>query len=84
MSKRCNFEHTNHQPNDDEWKCPECGSKEISIDDSPNFECGLIHPDDYVLCEDCLTEFSGQEIAEKLGGKTVKCPHCKGTGWVTE
>jgi DNA-directed RNA polymerase subunit RPC12/RpoP len=80
-TKKCFCEHTDYQPGDD-WKCPECGGTAIFVEESPNMECELLHPDDEIACENCGADFSGEEIAEKLGGKTVKCTHCNGTGWI--
>jgi hypothetical protein len=73
---------------DDEWACPSCGSKdEFYIDevyDCGNPECDKTHAQDVVVCYHCNNSWSLQTIINKWAKKKamVKCPCCKGTGWV--
>ena len=70
MSK-CTAKHTAYQPKDDEWKCPHCGEDEccfyidLSAPDS-DYDCELIHAEDWIVCGKCDRGWSGATIAKKM------------------
>lgn len=89
----CEFKHTKYQPTTDEFVCPKCGAScgGFGVDDSPNYDCPLIHVDDGLVCygkdgKGCPSQYgvSGQGFATMLvKRKNLKpCPHCKGKGYV--
>lgn len=92
----CNARHTKYQPTDEEFRCPKCGAgpeEGFIIDDSPedaDSDCGLLHEDDCIVCNNCKTEhhrdtdYSGKSYAALMVKKNnlVPCPHCKGKGLV--
>jgi len=45
-----------------------------------------VHEKDEVVCAKCMSSFSGKQVCKKLakmdGVTHVKCPHCKGTGYI--
>lgn len=58
----CKRRHTDWQPSDEEWRCPECGigytfldgdDCGFVIDDSVNEACDALHVDDEVRCYRC-------------------------------
>ena len=56
---KCTIKHTKFQPTDREWRCPKCGSEDMVIEDSDNFDCDKLHNTDFVYCDNCRGEFSG-------------------------
>lgn len=97
MDKKCYLEHLNIQVLDNEWICPKCGvSTQYTDEDgveqegwvvanSDNFDCEKLHYNDELECGACGVSMSGEEYAkwyESSKSKMVKCPHCKGTGYV--
>lgn len=86
MTTKCSLKHTKFQPTDDQWACPQCGARlpHFTIENSSNFDCELLHPDDEVLCEKCDVTYSGKEVATGISRKLslVTCPMCRGTGHV--
>lgn len=84
----CQVKHTTFQPTDDQWKCPKCGagSRDFTIlwpaDDTE--DCDMLHEEDVCVCDACGYEESGKIVAAAIKRKLglVKCPHCKGTGYI--
>lgn len=77
--KPCAFKHTKFQADGDLWKCPQCGASDgFYIDDSPNFECELVHEKDNVCCENCERGWSGKAVMNAIAKKLdqVECPTC--------
>ena len=83
----CTAKHTRFQPSGDQWKCPNCGSDNSGvesmfyIDDSPSWDCELLHDEDYVICVKCRSSWTGKRLATVLVKilSLEKCPHRKGT-----
>lgn len=76
---------------DDLWKCPTCGSKEVYIQGGEcsckNTDCEIVNADDVCLCEGCGGwEGSAKDLItrslEKQRCDFVKCEHCNGTGYI--
>ena len=85
----CDRKHTKFQPTDEQWKCPKCGRGSdvfYMSDDSIDCYCPLLHDDDYIVCENCEREWTGKKLAAVMAKNAglVKCPHCKGSGFVKE
>lgn len=88
----CGYKHTKYQPTDEEFVCPKCGSSEFFLQEGPGVdtdegvECELLHDEDLVMCEDCRHEVFGKRLANMIlkKEKLVRCPHCKGRGYVQE
>lgn len=83
----CNGNLTKYQPTAAEWKCPNCKAKApiFHIDESYcDWDCKALHVDDYLICDKCNTDCSGEAFAIFLQKKSKrkKCPHCKGKGWL--
>lgn len=89
MSKICKAKHTDFQPKDKDWKCPNpnCGSNDIYFyeDDGHDFfSCDLLHNEDCIVCNNCDGEWTGKELSELMKVEKKKCPCCDGTGWIVE
>lgn len=91
--KACTLKHTKYQPTEAEFCCPKCGAGcgDFCVDESGNFECPDLHPDDGLVCmgkdgKGCPAEYgtSGQAFVTSLIKKKnlVPCTHCKGKGYV--
>ena len=85
----CKAKHTKYQPTIDEYICPKCGAKDgdFALDDpahGSDADCELLHPADYMLCNECGYGITGSAFAAhviKINNR-VPCKHCKGTGFV--
>lgn len=85
--KACTRKHTKYQVPDEHWKCPKCGSGEgdffveFAVDDE---DCEILHDDDDVICSQCDYSASGRSYSRLMskGLHLVKCPHCKGSGYI--
>lgn len=81
---KCKHKHTEFNPKDEAWKCPNCGADNgyFYKDDSPDFDCEELHVEDCVRCESCASNWSGKKVAALMMKKANQkpCPHCKGTG----
>ena len=84
----CDRKHTKFQPTDEQWECPKCGrgNDVFYISESVDADCILLHDDDFIVCENCEREWTGKKLAAVMAKKAcmVKCPHCKGSGFVKE
>jgi len=93
--KPCKFKHTKYQPDlDTEWNCPKCGIDNsngqfyiyegVNDDGRYDVECEDLHEEDYIKCENCGWEGTGQQFVNLLIKKKnlVKCSCCKGKGYV--
>ena len=91
----CWAEHTEFQPEPEEWVCPECEHENvpgsgleffiIAAADKANEDCPLLHTEDECHCYACGYNAYGEEVAKKMADKRagrVKCECCNGTGWV--
>jgi hypothetical protein len=73
---------------DDEWACPLCGNKDDfwieRVYDCGDPRCEKNHAQDIVVCFKCKKSWSLQTIIKMWVKKKnmVKCPCCKGTGWI--
>lgn len=94
-AEACDHKHTKYQPRDEEFRCPKCDapSGDWCVDDSPNFDCPLLHVDDSLVCygKDGKRCPAGHgEGADTFVRRLVKkkglkpCPHCKATGYVKD
>lgn len=83
---KCRETHTQYQPTISEWNCPKCGAKagHFAIEDSSNYDCDDLHPEDMLLCGKCGYGMSGRAFAKKCADakSLVTCAHCKGKGLV--
>lgn len=88
MTNSCTLKHTKFQPNNEQWRCPKCGSTNdyFFIDDSEDLtgECDKLHESDYVVCTNCDMGWTGKAVARILATKLnlIQCACCKGTGFV--
>lgn len=88
----CGYKHTKYNPTDEEFLCPKCGSSEFFIDEGPGVDalsgvaCELLHDEDVICCYDCGHTISGKKFANMVlkKEKLIKCPHCKGKGYIKE
>lgn len=86
----CNAKHVIFQPNDEQWKCPKCSSDAdngfviYSSQEDADSDCGLIHPNDEIQCDNCGSLWYGTKLSSILAKKNnvVPCPTCKGKGCV--
>lgn len=70
----CNVCHTDFQPAENEWKCPECGSGNdyFYVYESPPESadaCELLHDYDYVVCDQCKSQWDGADVAKLIQRK---------------
>lgn len=84
----CPARHTHYQPNDDEWKCPNCGYDQtdkfyITCPATDSIDCEKLHVTDEV-CDNCKSFWWGDELAEAMAelADQVVCPHCGGKGTI--
>jgi len=71
----CKHEHTDYQPDVEEWACPKCGERaKFRLEPgSPYFDsdCDSLHVNDTVFCCTCLKKYTGKEIALVLYKKAA-------------
>jgi len=88
----CTEKHAKFQPTDDQWKCPKCGAGNnggesmFYIDESPNGDCELLHNEDYIVCVECKSSWTGKRLSTVMVDalSLEKCPHCAGTGFIAK
>lgn len=85
----CLAKHVTFEPPAKEWVCPKCRAKagDFCVDElqeDADWECPLLHPDDYIKCMKCGFETSGRSFSARIKKKLnmVPCPACKGKGHV--
>lgn len=72
--KKCPYKHLDPQPSP--WVCPRCGATNeaneadygFHIDDSVNLDCELVHVEDYIVCDDCDSDWTGAELLAEIAG----------------
>lgn len=88
----CTAKHTKYQPTKEEFHCSKCNALagDFCVDDSPNFDCPLVHDEDGLVCygkngKGCPAAYgtSGKAfVAALVRKKNLKpCTHCKGSGY---
>lgn len=89
MANGCKAKHTEYQPTEAEWRCPECGAGSavfvvFAPADGADEDCCRLHVLDVCRCFHCGKTWSGRSLAQ-LGDKRavkVPCPHCGGSGFI--
>lgn len=70
------------------WRCPNCGVGVEFEDKTGRKMEGLLIEDEYVNCYNCekgwLVKNFEKVVLRAKKINPVKCPHCKGRGWVFE
>jgi len=67
------------------WQCPKCGVGVcVDIDGVEYYDQGLIEEDAGIYCYVCNRGWTAKALERALLKKKnrVKCPHCKGAGYV--
>jgi hypothetical protein len=88
LKAKCSGRHTQYQPSDDKFQCPQCGEQAKfyvdAWDESNDPACTLLHVDDVVCCERCGGMWSGRTLTSiwVRQEKLMTCPTCKGKGHV--
>ncbi len=86
---KCTKKHIENPIPDKEWLCPNCGADAdhfyIDVADMED-DCELSHKDDVAVCMRCQRAWKLPALIKLWAKKhnMIKCPHCKGTGWVDQ
>ena len=74
---KCPHKHTEFQPNDSEWKCPNCGadSEYFYVLFSVSKDCELLHCEDWVVCDRCGLEQHGEVVAQMMASPITELFH---------
>lgn len=83
----CTNKHTAYQPTEEEFLCPKCKAPcgDFCVDESPDYECPKLHPNDGLLCYKCDYRTTGAAYVRQIMKQRdlVPCPTCKGAGHVS-
>ena len=66
----CPFRHTKIDspegayPPKGAYICPRCGSSELFVIESENYDCEKMHSEDLLECEDCSFDISGEKFVD--------------------
>lgn len=85
----CRAKHVKYEPTDEEWRCPKCGAGAGDFycdtwEEGADEYCELLHESADVRCIMCDYKTTGKAFSALIvkKGNLVKCPCCKGKGFV--